>query len=123
MKNSVQNNTVTFNDATKYLLIVESNQSHSEIKVTIKRKSNVVTPAINTMGWMDQLSKEQIEEIVYFFLYELFIISNFNMFNVRRDIKFGNEITEENEEEIITVSIENKLRQSLRLSYNYYNQK
>lgn len=123
MKNSVQNNTVTFNDATKYLLIVESNQSHSEIKVTIKRKSNVVTPAINTMGWMDQLSKEQIEEIVYFFLYELFIISNFNMFNVRRDIKFGNEITEENEEEIITVSIEKKLRQSLRLSYNYYNQK
>ena len=40
---------------------------------------------------MDQLSKEQIEEIVYFFLYELFIISNFNMFNVRRDIKFGND--------------------------------
>lgn len=123
MKNMVYNNTVMFNDATKYLLIVESNEIHSEIKVTLKRKSNVVTPAINTMGWMDLLSKEQIEEIIYFFLYEFFIISNFNMFNIRRDIKFGNEIFEVNEEETIAVSIENKLGQPLQLSYNYYNQK
>lgn len=120
IKKAAPTNEVVFNDANKYWLFVASNEAHSIIKVTIKRKRNIVTPAVNTMGWMDLLSKEQIEEILFHFLHELFVISNFNMFNVRRNIKFGNEITEENDVETIMVSIENKLNQPLKLSYNYY---
>lgn len=104
----------------RYSVVINVNNLKSLVEITIVRDNNIAKNTESFYSWMDVFSAEDLEKLLFFFLYENFVISNFNSYNVRRWLKFNyNIISSADNKDIITVTVENKLNHPLILSYKY----
>ena len=83
-------------------------------------RDNTISPNLESIfSWMDVLSIEELERLIFAFVYEYIIISNFNRYNVRRNLRFDyNIISGTNNQDFITITVENKYGCPIVLSYN-----
>lgn len=104
----------------RYSVGVHTNTLKSCIEIVLCKDNNVSANPDGIYSWMDVFSADELEKLLFFFLYEYLVVSNFNSYNVRRDLKFSyNIISSDDNKDWIAVVVENKLNLPLVLSYKY----
>lgn len=104
----------------RYYINVNVNSIKSSIEIILIRDNNISENSESIYSWMDVFTPEELEKLLFFFLYENLVVANFNSFNVRRQLKFNyNIITSDENKDIISVTVENKFSHPLVLSYKY----
>ena len=108
-----------FPSSKRYAITLQSNCLLSKLEIIVMR-DNTISPNLESIfSWMDVLSIEELERLLFAFVYEYIIISNFNRYNVRRNLRFDyNIISGTNDQDFITITVENKYGCPIVLSYN-----
>lgn len=102
----------------RYSVGVHTNTLKSCIEIVLCKDNNVSANPDGIYSWMDVFTADELEKLLFFFLYEYLVVSNFNSYNVRRDLKFSyNIISSDDNKDWIAVVVENKLNLPLVLSY------
>ena len=101
----------------RYCLMIETNESFSSLNVMVSIDNSFVAPKYSQMLWLDNFSPDELEDMMYYFLYDTVCLSNFNQFNRRADLHFHHE-RKTNLDGLtnITVIVENKKGNPIKLS-------
>lgn len=101
----------------RYKMRLETNETHSKFTIRVLIDNNFVAPKYSQLLWLDNYSNEELEDLLYYFLFDTICIANFNKFNRRADLHFQHKVIKDtNGFSTITVSVENKKGNCLKLS-------
>lgn len=89
----------------------------NEFNILITRDLSKDIAQREIVDGLDKFSDDEIENLLECILKELIIVSNFNMFNHRRDLCFYSNTTLEGQKSIIKVGVKNKAEYPLILRY------
>lgn len=104
----------------RYSVSIYVNNAKSVIEIVLVRDNNIIKSPESIYSWMDVFIPEDLERLLFFFLYENLVVANFNSYNVRRQLKFNyNIVSSDDNKDRISVTVENKLSHPLVLSYKY----
>lgn len=101
----------------RYKLRIETNEGHSSLLVNIEIDNTFIAPKYSQFVWLDNYTPEELEDMMYYFFFDIVSLNNFNQYNKRSDLHYQHmKIVNPSGHTTITVSVVNKYGNKLRLS-------
>lgn len=92
------------------------NHNKSEIRLKVVRDTSKVIGAYDVYSSLDGFTNKELEDLLSYIMREYFILSNFNMFNKRKDLEITSTSNINNVNELIEIDVKNNKGDKLYLT-------
>lgn len=118
----VTNNThITVNEYQSVVSIsVKTSDRRDRLELNITRKKVNVLPTFDPLNCLMKFDDNTLMELMEYFLYDCFVLHNFQMYNVRKEIEFKTSSEDLHDKKRFTSVVENKKRNPLNLTLKQY---
>jgi len=103
------------------LIALSTSKKRDSVKITINRKKVSILYQYNTLNCIMKLSDEHLEKLFSYYLYDILILSNFQQYNVRREMEFTNNKEELYDRTVFIFQSCNKEGKPINMTWQQYN--
>ena len=99
---------------------VKTSNDRDKLELMITRKPLTVLPNFDPLNCFQKFDDNTLKELMEYFLYDCFILHNFQMYNIRKEIEFKSSHEDMQDKKRFSSIVENKMHKSLNMTWNQY---